>query len=541
MGITLLDTVIVFSTAITTLAIAALVYSKNRKERANRLFGLMAASISTWILAAFFSEIVLQYGPQLSLFLSKIAYISVTLAVLFLLYFVFTFPKRRKFPHYLQFLILAFVGILIFLIFFTNLILAGITVREWGFDINFGPLYFLFLIFISCSIVTAISLLIYSYFKVSKKDKIKLRYLFIGLFLFIGISVFVNLILRSIVGTDMYYRLGNYSVFFFIGFTAYAIVKTQLFNIRVIATEVLIALISLGLLVDIFVSKTILEGGLKGVLFVLISYGGYKLILSVHQEIRRREEIQELTDQLKKANIRLQELDQLKSEFLSVASHELNSPMAIILGYLHMVLYEGFGKVDKTAREYLEKVYQRADLLAKLVKDLLNVSRIEQGRLKIEVQPTDLETILKDLSEDHALAAKEKGLSFTYHKPTKPLPKVLADPDKVKEIVQNLLSNAVKFTKKGGIEVWAEVADKEVRVTVKDTGVGIPKEAQPHIGEKFYRVDNSLVREVGGTGLGLHLVQQYIKLMNGKFWFESEGENKGSTFYFTLPAVKESV
>jgi signal transduction histidine kinase len=258
----------------------------------------------------------------------------------------------------------------------------------------------------------------------------------------------------------------------------------------------------------------------------------------VKEEIRRRQEIQKLTNQLKKANVRLQELDRMKSEFLSVASHELNSPMSIIKGYLHMILWEGFGKVDKNARTYLEKVYMKTDQLAKLVADLLNVSRIEQGRIQLDIKPVDIQPILKDICEDHAIKAKEKGLTFTYHESKQPLPNVLSDADKFKEILQNLLSNAIKFTKTGGVEVSVGQKDGFVKVSVKDTGVGIPKEAQEHIFEKFYRVDNSWVREVGGTGLGLYIVREYLKLMNGKIWFESEGEDKGTTFYFALPIAE---
>ena len=226
-----------------------------------------------------------------------------------------------------------------------------------------------------------------------------------------------NLFIPMFTGTFELGRIGSYSSLFFVGFIAYSILKYHLLDIRVIATEVLAVLIGLALLIDTLLSKTLLEGGLKGILFVLVSYGSYKLVRSVKEEIRR-EEIQKLTTQLKHANIRLQELDRMKSEFLSVASHELNSPMSIIKGYLHMILWEGFGKVDKNARTYLEKVYMKTDQLAKLVADLLNVSRIEQGRIQLDIKPIDIQPILKDICEDYATKAKEKGLTFTLSTPS---------------------------------------------------------------------------------------------------------------------------
>jgi len=275
-------------------------------------------------------------------------------------------------------------------------------------------------------------------------------------------------------------------------------------------------------------------------LFLLVAYGGYILVKSVQQEIRRREEIQELTRKLTEVNLRLKELDKMKSEFLSVASHELNSPMSVIKGYLHMILYEGFGKVNKEAKTYLNHVYTKTDQLAKLVSDLLNVSRIEQGRVKLQIQPTDPMQIAKSAVENYNVKAREKGIEINLHQPDGVIPKVSADPGKLEEILSNLLSNSVKYTKEGHINLLFEKTDGEVKFTVKDTGIGIPKEAQKNIFKKFYRVDNTWVREAGGTGLGLYIIKGYVELMNGKIWFESEGENKGTTFYFTIPLAKAS-
>jgi len=514
----------------------------NPKRKVNQVFSSLTFCVLFWIICNYILDFtdVYKFSDPLLLW-ARLSIVGPIFIPFLLIYFSYFFPREvKKIPKFVWYLLSLPTLILLSLVP-TNLNIKEVIPSNIHTAVKVipGPLYTVFLIYFLIYLGLGTFMVYKKYRVVGKLEKSQIALLFTGIIITGVLALLTNVVLlRSLGGEIQPASIGPLFSIIFISFTAYAIVKAQLFDIRVIATETLVVLIGLGLVIDALLSKTFPEGFLKAILFLLVSYGGYRLVLSVKEEIQRRQQIQELTEQLQKANIRLQELDKLKSEFLSVASHELNSPMSIILGYLHMILYEGFGKVDKAAKEYLQKVYLKADLLAKLVRDLLNVSRIEQGRLKIEIKATDLQAILKDLCEDHALAAKEKGITLTFREPKPSLPKVMADSDKLKEIIQNLLSNAVKFTKQGGVVVWAGQKEGMVEVGIKDTGIGIPKDAQKHIFEKFYRVDNSWVREAGGTGLGLHLVKQYLKLMHGKIWFESAGENKGTTFCFTLPVAK---
>lgn len=230
---------------------------------------------------------------------------------------------------------------------------------------------------------------------------------------------------------------------------------------------------------------------------------------------------------------RLIEGDQQKTEFVSIASHELLTPITAIEGYLSMVLDEGLGQVDDKARGYLEKVYSSAQRLSTLIKDLLNISRLESGRLKVEVQPTDLAKMLEEGVDQYQVLAEEKGLGLTLKLP-KTLPLANIDQLRTSEVINNLVGNAIKYTLHGSVTVSAKVSGKDLVVTVKDTGLGMSKQEMGRLFEKFYRVDNPNRAQIQGTGLGLYITKQIVERMGGTITVDSK-PGIGSTFSVTLP------
>lgn len=235
---------------------------------------------------------------------------------------------------------------------------------------------------------------------------------------------------------------------------------------------------------------------------------------------------------------RFYEEDQLKSEFVSIASHELLTPTAAIEGYLSMILEEKMAKVDPKAEEYLWKVYSSAQRLSKLVKDLLSVSRIEAGRIKIEPKVFDLAEVVQQQIDQLVVRAKEAGLKLEYKKPAKEI-KVFADPERVAQAVVNLVGNSIKYTKKGSVTISIVDSAKFSEVQVTDTGIGIKEEDREHLFEKFHRVDSKETAGIIGTGLGLYITKSIIELMGGKIWVKST-VGKGSTFAFSIPKHKSA-
>lgn len=257
-----------------------------------------------------------------------------------------------------------------------------------------------------------------------------------------------------------------------------------------------------------------------------------------YEEIRRfnitlQEEVDKATTELTDANEKLKELDKLKDEFVSLASHELRTPMTAIKGSLSTILEGYAGTISPESREFLTAAYNENDRLIRLVNNLLNISRIEAGRFTFNLTKLNINMLIDEVIKNLGMAAQEKNLYLKYEG-EKNLPLVYADEDKVKEVLINLIGNALKFTHKGGITVKTETKNEMLQIGVCDTGSGIAKEDQELLFKKFSQVKGSYSRQAGGTGLGLYISKQIIEGQKGKVWLESV-LGQGSTFFFTLP------
>lgn len=235
---------------------------------------------------------------------------------------------------------------------------------------------------------------------------------------------------------------------------------------------------------------------------------------------------------------REREIDQMKSEFVSVASHQLRTPLTSIKWLLEMMLEGDVGKITKKQEKHLKDVFASNERMIVLVNDLLNVSRIEAGKIKIEPKEVQIEDILTEIAETLKPMAQKKNITMVCHHPKPKLPKLFIDPERISEAFKNVISNAIKYTKDGGkIELSCKQKDQVAEFAVKDNGVGIPKDQQKRIYEKFFRADNIIRMQTEGTGLGLYITKSIIESSGGKMRFESE-EGKGTTFYLTLPIKK---
>ena len=243
-------------------------------------------------------------------------------------------------------------------------------------------------------------------------------------------------------------------------------------------------------------------------------------------------EVKKTTEKLQVANERLKELDKLKDEFVSLASHELRTPMTAIRGSLSTILDGFIGEINSQVREFLTAAYNENDRLIRLVNNLLNISRIEAGRLVFDIKQIDINKIITEVVNNFQSAAKEKNLQVVYQK-NEQLPLVYTDGDKIKEVIINFIGNALKFTQKGGIAISAKRQDSIVVISVADTGPGIAEKDQALLFKKFSQVEG-YSSKTGGTGLGLYISKKIIESLGGKVWIESE-VGKGSTFFFSLP------
>lgn len=231
----------------------------------------------------------------------------------------------------------------------------------------------------------------------------------------------------------------------------------------------------------------------------------------------------------------LRELDRLKAEFVSVASHEIKTPLSVIRGYVTLLADGIYGDVNDQQKKTLEAVSAQTDRLARLVHRLLDVSRFEAGGARLELREIDLHSFFEDLTEDFRVLAVQNGIEFPVRL-APDLPRTLVgDEDRLNEVLGNLLSNAFKFTEKGGtIRVDASRCDGGVQVEVEDTGVGIPPDKLPHVFEKFYQVDNDAQPRSVGSGLGLAIAREIVEAHGGTIGAESQ-VGRGTRFRVYLP------
>ena len=243
-----------------------------------------------------------------------------------------------------------------------------------------------------------------------------------------------------------------------------------------------------------------------------------------------------------------------RAEFISTASHEMRTPVAAIEGYLSLALNDKVATIDSRAKDYLEKAHASTQHLGQLFQDLLTSAKAEDGRLTNHPKVIEMGAYLQQLSNDLRFAAQKKNLFVEYlvgnsgvidastpvqlgnDKVVRPLYYTQADPDRLREVITNLFDNACKYTEQGKISLGLTGNDSVVQLYVRDTGAGIPPEDISHLFQKFYRVDNSATRTIGGTGLGLFISRKIIELYQGRIWVEST-LGKGSTFYINLPRL----
>ena len=237
-----------------------------------------------------------------------------------------------------------------------------------------------------------------------------------------------------------------------------------------------------------------------------------------------------------------------QAEFISTASHEMRTPVASIEGYLGLALNPATAHIDEKARDFITKAHESAQHLGRLFQDLLDISKVEDGRMKNNPKIINVNEFLKDIFDGLATKADEKQLNYIFmpditdegkEKSLQPIFYANIDPDHFREVVSNLIENAIKYTPSGEVVVNVTGDDKQISISVKDSGIGIPAEDIPHLFQKFYRVDNSDTREIGGTGLGLYLSRRLAEAMSGNLRVESKYK-EGSTFYLEIPRMNSS-
>lgn len=263
-----------------------------------------------------------------------------------------------------------------------------------------------------------------------------------------------------------------------------------------------------------------------------------KLLERVAESVALSLERAMLFEETKRINEYLIEVNQLKNDFLANTSHELRTPLNSIIGFLTLITekyYDNEEELNQFSRNALDSAHH----LLRIINDLLDISKIESGRLVLNMESVYVNDIMKEVNNIFQIQAQSKGIKFDLFLGSQPI-FAHADAQKLKQILINIIGNSMKFTSQGGVSVYVDQLDKEIMFSIKDTGIGIPPEKQPSLFQKFYQVDSGSTRKFGGTGLGLVIARSFVEMMGGGIQIESEGIGKGTTVRFTIPREKEA-
>jgi signal transduction histidine kinase len=408
-----------------------------------------------------------------------------------------------------------------------------------------GPGIIVFLLDFVGLFIASFILVWYKMHHSTGQERLQLRIFFLGIvstFSMMGITTVISVVILK---SSSVVFLGPISSIILIGAVAYAMIKYNLFNIQAAATRAFVIIISIFLFAKIFVSSSSSDTLLNAIVFITTLFFSVLLVRNVDKEIHTREKIQDLAKnlsetnwELAKKNEQLRIIDQRKSEFVSIVSHQLRTPITAIKGYASLLMEGTFGSIDETQKGALDKIFVSSNRLAEMVSDFLDISKIEQGTMAYTFKQVDFGKMVGGLLEEFQARAKDKKLTLEFKKGEGAPLMVIADEGKVRQIVSNVIDNSIKYTSSGGVTVSMERDQGRGMIFCKiiDTGVGLSQDDLHHLFGKFTRGSEGSKMNTGGSGLGLYVAKKMLEAHKGNIWVDSEGINKGSTFVIALPA-----
>jgi signal transduction histidine kinase len=452
-------------------------------------------------------------------------------------YFIYAY-FNQEFPSFK-------IELVVFTLFLPIILFGHTTLNLIGFDFTNclrnaaeGPLWQYYVYLLEYIFVVIILGLTIRELKLQRRDRRETILVATGILMFL-MSFSMGNILGSFFDNWEAGQIGLFGMPIFVAFLGYILVRYQTFKIKLLATEALMAG-QLILLCSLLLVRSIENAQIIAVGTILFfSVLGTLLIKSVRSEVTQREEIEKLATNLESTNERLRIVDQQKSEFVSIASHQLRSPLTAIRGYTSMILDGNYGAAPAKMTEVLGRIHESAKLMAFSIEDFLNVSRIESGNMKYTYSDFNLKEQAEHIVDDLRPEATRSGLLLLFKSDMRGQGIVHADISKTQQILHNLINNSLKYTQKGSITVFVydDIGRKKLFVNVIDTGIGMSQETINDLFQKFSRAKNANSVNINGTGLGLFVAREMARAMGGDITCSSAGDQRGSTFVLTLPLI----
>ena len=523
------------------------IYWSDQKSVTNRAFLYFSLVSVLWTITNY-AQYNIASIPLSFWMLRIVIFIAVWHALTFFR-LLYVFPaKERPLPHW--FATWAVPGIaLVACLTLTPLVFNSIAQIDAGkiVEVKNGPGIGFFALTVMSLIFGAIYVFIRKILVAKDLERKQLKDVLWGFLATFILLLTFNLFLPAFFNNPNFIPFGGLYLLPFVGFTSFSIYRNKLFSVKVAVTSALVFGLCIAIFFEALFVKDVLTLVIKGTEFALVLITGILLIRSVHKEVEAREEIRRLADELAGTNVqlevsneRLRILDQRKSEFVSIASHQLRTPVTAMKGYASLLLEDAYGALPEKMKDPVQKIFHSSDRLALMINDFLNVSKIEQGSMTYTFVPLDLKKMVIDLAQDFHIVAGEKKLDLETNIPDGMKFNVVADEGKIRQIISNLIDNSIKYTPKGNIRLILSKEpthgeDGMILLQIKDTGIGLSQDDIHHLFGKFTRGAEGSKVNTSGSGLGLYVAKKMMEEHKGNIWVDSEGKGKGSVFCIELP------
>lgn len=519
--------------------LGAVVYFSDSKNSSNRIFLLFCITSIVWSILnyAFYQTT----DPDTAFWIIR-SVIAVAAWFVFTLYlFLITFPLQKIPLKKTTQLTLIFLTLGISAINMSPLVFnrIGALAQDGSIaTIVNGPGIILFGVFVVFCVVGGIFKFILKFAKSEKRARQPMRIILVGIITTFAFLLTFNFILPAFFDNPDFLKFGALFIFPFILSASIALLRYKFLNTKAVAIALLTGFLATVISGEIIFSRETHIIIFKVSEFFLVLSFGILLIKAVTREVEQREEIQQLADNLKSANEKLKELDVLKSQFLSMASHDLRAPLTVIRNFVSLLLEGAYGKLADAGQEGLKQVFDRATDMAKSVETYLDVSRIEQGKMKYDFINIEVLPLIKNSITSFEPTITKKGLKLTtsFDESLNGV-KAKIDVSKMNEILNNLIDNTIKYTPEGEIWFTVKKVGNMVRVSIKDTGVGMTEDTLKHLFQLFRPGENSKRVNPASTGVGLYITKSHVLAHNGTVTATSEGAGRGSTFTLEIPLL----
>lgn len=526
--------IILVAAVVATILLAFVVMRTNYRSATNLLYFFLSLSMIAWLGGG---EIFLsQQDPLKILIWARISIFFAAPMSMFLFLLAHTLPAERLRLNKRTLIIVMVLTFIMMAFNISPLAFTGVKLINQSVSLEAGPGIIPFSTISTVFSILAVYLLIKRGRQAEGEAKQQLRLVLTGIAIMLTLIIATVLIPIIIFNSVSFVPLTPLYTLVFLAMTAYAIVKYKLFNVKVIATEALTIILWVAIFSRLFGANSLSDWVIDSFFLVFVSIFGVLLVRSVRKEVQQRERLEVLTKELQSANDKLKELDRLKTEFLSFASHQVKAPLAVMKGFATLVLEGSYGQISEKIHEVVLKIKTSCDQMIILVNNLLDMRRLEEGKMQYDLTEVFVDDFISQIVSELKPLADQKKLELSFVA-SGDSTRVKLDMQKFKQVVLNLIDNSIKYTPNGWVRVELHKKHGDIFISISDSGMGMASELLPKLFQQFSR-DPQSRKLIQGTGLGLYIAKQIVEAHQGKIWAESAGLGKGSTFVISLPTAK---